>query len=296
VTANSRSEIAAGTEPEALKACCAAVYGQDVVALLLGDSYHPGGLALTRRLARLLELGPGERVLDVASGPGTTAFLLAEEFAANVDGVDLGERSVARAREAAAARGLESHARFRVGDAERLPFDDGTFDALVCECAFCTFPDKATAAAEFARVLRSGGRLGITDVTLDPASLDPPLTTLAGYVSCIADARPAGEYEALLAACGFRIALSEAHDEALARMIEQIDARLRALSLLPPPGFEVDIDSILHYTAAATAAVTDGVAGYQLIVARKPSAPPGADLGAPAGPPTRQGSGCHECR
>ena len=53
-----------------------------------------------------------------------------------------------------------------LGDAERLPLPDNTFDALVCECAFCTFPDKATAAAEFARVLRPGGRVGITDVTV----------------------------------------------------------------------------------------------------------------------------------
>jgi hypothetical protein len=258
-----------GVDPEALKACCAAAYGGDVVALVLGDSYHPGGRALTRRLARALGLRPGERVLDVASGPGTTAFLLAEEFAVEVDGVDLGDRSVERAWQRAAARGLPSHVRFHVGDAERLPFGDETFDAVVCECAFCTFPDKATAAAEFARVLRPGGRLGVTDVTLDPARLDPQLATLAGYVACIADARPAAEYEALLAASGLAVTLSESHDEALTRMVEQIEARLRALSLLGRTGLDVDVDSVLRHTAAAARAVSDGVAGYQLIVASK---------------------------
>ena len=45
-----------------LKACCAAAYSSDAVALLLGDSYHPGGAALTRRLATLLELAPGQRI------------------------------------------------------------------------------------------------------------------------------------------------------------------------------------------------------------------------------------------
>ena len=69
-----------GGEADAVKACCAAVYEHDVVALVLGESYHPGGLDLTRRLARLLELRPAQRVLDVASGPGTTAFLFADEF------------------------------------------------------------------------------------------------------------------------------------------------------------------------------------------------------------------------
>ena len=260
-----------GVDSESLKACCAAAYGGDVAALILGDSYHPGGRDLTHRLARALGLRPGERVLDVASGPGTTAFLLAEEFAVEVDGVDLGDRSVERAREGAAARGLGSRVRFQVADAERLPFDDGAFDAVVCECAFCTFPDKATAAAEFARVLRPGGRVGITDVTLDPARLDPRLATLAGYVACIADARPAAEYEALLAASGLAVTLSESHDEALARMIEQIEARLRALPLLGPPGLHIDVDSILRHTAIAARAVGDGVAGYRLIVARRSS-------------------------
>jgi hypothetical protein len=112
--------------------------------------------------------------------------------------------------------------------------------------------------------------VGITDVTLDPARLEPQLATLAGYVACIADARPAADYEALLEASGLAVSLSEPHDEPLAGMVEQIETRLRALSLLGPTGLDVDVDSILRYTAAAARAVSDGVAGYQLIVARKP--------------------------
>jgi hypothetical protein len=59
--------------PERLKACCAAAYGSDIVALLLGDSYHPGGRALTHRLADGLGLRAGADVLDVAGGAGATA-------------------------------------------------------------------------------------------------------------------------------------------------------------------------------------------------------------------------------
>jgi ubiquinone/menaquinone biosynthesis C-methylase UbiE len=265
----SGDHLLAGADPDALKACCAAAYQHDVVALVLGESYHPGGLDLTRRLARTLRLRPGQRVLDVASGPGATAVLLAEEFGVEVDGVDLGERSVERARAGAAERGVGGRVRFHVGDAERLPFDDGTFDAVVCECAFCTFPAKGAAAAEFARVLRPGGRLGLTDVTLDPARLDPELATLVGYVACLADARPAGEYEAILAAAGLRTIVSEAHDGALARMIEQVEARLRALSILGLSAVPIDLDSVLGYLAAARRAVTSGIAGYHLLVAEK---------------------------
>jgi arsenite methyltransferase len=131
-----------------------------------GESYHPRGLALTRRLADTLALRSGQRAVDVASGPGTTACALAAEYDVTVDGVDLGESTVERARTTADRAGLSGKVSFHRGDAERLPLPDATFDALVCECAFCTFPDKAGAAPEFARVLRPGGRVGITDVTV----------------------------------------------------------------------------------------------------------------------------------
>lgn len=257
-------------EPESLKACCAAAYEHDVVALVLGESYHPGGLDLTRRLARALRLAPGERVLDVASGPGSTAFLLATEFGAVVDGVELGERAVARATAEAADRRLSDRVRFHPGDAERLPFEDAVFDVVVCECAFCTFPDKAAAAGEFARVLRPGGRVGVTDVTLDPERLDPQLRTLAGRVACLADARPVREYTGLLAAAGLRTTVSEAHDDALARMIEQIESRLRVFAMAGLPGVSVDFAAALGYTARAARAVQEGTAGYHLLVAERP--------------------------
>ncbi|MGH3425605.1 MAG: class I SAM-dependent methyltransferase, partial [Nocardioidaceae bacterium] len=133
------------TGPADVKACCAAAYDSDLVALLLGDAYHPGGAALTRRLADRLRLRPGERVLDVASGPGATALLLAAEYDVTVEGIDLGAGSVERARAAADGAGLGHRACFRVGDAERLPVDAGSVDAAVCECALCTFPDKPAA-------------------------------------------------------------------------------------------------------------------------------------------------------
>ncbi len=255
---------------EQVKACCAAAYQRDAVALILGESYHPGGLDLTRRLGRSLGLKAGDRVLDVASGPGSTAFVLAEEFGAAVDGVDLGEQSVSNANALAAQRGLAGRVQFRVGDAERLPLDDASVDAVVCECAFCTFPDKATAAAEMARVRRPGGRVGITDVVVDRGRLDAELQTLAGWVACLADARPVEEYTDLLAGAGLRVTYTEAHDQALARMIEQIDARLVAFRMARVPGLEgIDFDVARERTALAAKAVQDGVAGYSLLVAEK---------------------------
>ncbi len=256
-----------GIKADALRSCCATAYEHDLVALVLGPSYHPGGADLTRRLARTLDLRPGERVLDVASGPGTTALLLAEEFGVTVEGIDASALSAGRARAGAAARSLDGQVRFWCGDAQTLPFAGASFDAVVCECSFCTFADKAAAAAELARVLRPGGRIGITDVTVEPDRLEPQLRTLAAHVACLADALPAGAYEAILAGAGLRVTRTEAQDGALAGMIDQVDARLRALDHLGLPG--VDLSATRPYVAAAARAVADGIAGYVLLTAVK---------------------------
>lgn len=140
-----------------VKACCAALYASDWARLLLGDSFHPGGLALTERLGELLDLRPGLRVLDVASGQGASALRLAQRFGCEVVGVDYSAEAVAEATRRAEQAGQSDRVRFEQGDAERLPLERASFDALVCECAFCTFPDKPAAAREMARVLRPGG-------------------------------------------------------------------------------------------------------------------------------------------
>jgi ubiquinone/menaquinone biosynthesis C-methylase UbiE len=256
-----------------VKACCAAAYSGDAVALLLGESYHPGGLALTRRLASALGLRPGWRVVDVASGPGTTARLLAAEYAVTVDGVELGESAVELARSAANEAGLSSRVRFHRGDAERLPLPDAIADVVVCECAFCTFPDKAAAAAEFARVLRPGGRVGITDVTVEDG-LPDELRTLAAWVACIADARPLAQYVDILTDASLATVSIEKHDGAIAQMVEQIETRLTVLRMsaagrLAAAG--VDVDAVLRYTAVARQAVAEGLIGYCMLVARKPA-------------------------
>lgn len=261
-------------DPAEVKACCASGYSSDLVALLLGDSYHPGGLRLTRRLLDTLTVRAEDQVVDVACGPGTTSLLVAQEYGARVAGVDLSPANITLATGAAAARDLEDRTTFHHGDAEALPLADGEYDVVVCECALCTFPDKATAAAEMARLLRPGGRVGITDVTALRDRLPDELTGLAAWVACIADARPVEEYEAILAGAGLQVTTVEHHTAALRRMIDQVGARLELLRMTSRERAEalgVDFDRVPPVLAAAREAVDDGVLDYVLLTAKRPA-------------------------
>ncbi len=267
--------MSAGLDAETVKACCAAGYSSDLVSLLLGDSYHPGGLTLTRHLFDRVGLTTGQRLVDVACGRGTTALLAAREYGARVDGVDLSAANVALATGAAAGADLADRAVFWVGDAEAIPLPDESADALVCECALCTFPDKPTALAEMARLLVPGGRVGITDVAADRDRLPSELTGLTAWIACVADARPLADYADLAASAGLRVLVTERHTRALSQMIDRIEARLELLRMTAKPRLEalgVDFAKAGPVLDAARGAVRDGALDYVLLVAEKPCA------------------------
>jgi arsenite methyltransferase len=164
-------------------------------------------------------------------------------------------------------------ARFIRGDAERLPVDAATFDAVVCECAFCTFPDKPTATREFYRALKPGGQVGISDLTRNGETPND-LRSLLAWIACIADSRPIAEYERYLAEAGLRVTLIEPHDEALAELVRNIQAKLLGAELLVKlkkielPS--VDFDEARALARAAAAAVRSGRFGYTVLVATRP--------------------------
>jgi ubiquinone/menaquinone biosynthesis C-methylase UbiE len=143
--------------------------------MLKVESLHPGGLETTRELAGLCRIGEGASVLDIASGTGESACFLAGEFGARVHGVDYSEPMIRRARDKARAKGLE--AEFSRADAANLPFGDDEFDAAICECTLCLL-DKERVLGEMARVVRSGGCVGIHDLCWKEDTPDGPKRTL----------------------------------------------------------------------------------------------------------------------
>jgi arsenite methyltransferase len=264
-----------GTTDTELKSCCAAVYQSDWAKLLLGRSFHPGGMALTERLGVLLALGPGKHVLDVAAGQGASALFLAQRFGCEVVGVDYSGELVRTANAAAEAADLAHLVHFEQGDTERLPVADGSFDALICECAFCTFPDKDTAAAELARVLRPAGRLGLGDLTR-AGNMPPELEGLLAWIACIADAQPLEQYVQYLRGVGLGVDLTELYNEALSQMVQDIRTRLLGAELLVKLGKielpTVDFEQATALARAAAEAVKKGTLGYALVLATKPAA------------------------
>jgi len=252
-----------------IKTCCASLYASDWAQALLGESFHPGGVALTERLGSILKLEPGKRLLDVACGKGTSAIYLTQRYGCEVVGVDYSRELVAEAMAAAEAAGLVDRVQFRTADAEALPFPDGYFDALICECAFCTFPDKAAAASEFARVLRVEGRVGLSDLTRT-GELPGDLDDLLAWIACIGDARPLEEYLRYLTAANFAIETVEEHHDALSVLVQDIRAKLLGAELLVKlnkldlPG--VDFDRARGLARSAAEAVRVGKLGYALVV------------------------------
>ena len=250
--------------------CCAAAYSSELATLLMGDTWHPGGLDLTRRLGQLVGLTPESRVLDVASGVGTSAIALAEEFGCTVTGVDASEQNAARATERAAASAAATRLRFVPGDANGLSFPSGDFDIVLCECALCTFADQPAAVREFARVLRPGGRVGISDVTRN-APLPTELDSLIGRIACIAGAMRTDDYVVLLEAAGFADVETEEHNAALQDVVERIRQRivgaqlLTGLHRLELPG--IDLEQAAALARSAIVSVRDGRLGYTLLVA-----------------------------
>lgn len=127
------------------------------------DAAGPGCFAhFGRRLVDAVAVEPGQRVLDVATGRGAVLFPAAERAGAagGIVGIDLAEGMARAMRDEATRRGLAVE--IRVMDAEHLDFPDASFDRVLCGFGLMFFPDLSRALGEFRRVLRPGGRLGLS--------------------------------------------------------------------------------------------------------------------------------------
>jgi SAM-dependent methyltransferase len=120
-----------------------------------------------------LNLSSGKSLLDIACGSGGPVLRIAERTGCSVVGVDVHEHAITTAKSFADQRNLSQRARFQVADATApLPFADASFHAIVCIDAINHLPDRARVIADWARMLKPGGRLLFTD----PITVTGPLT------------------------------------------------------------------------------------------------------------------------
>jgi SAM-dependent methyltransferase len=162
------------------------------------------------------DLREGETVLDLGSGGGIDVLLSARRVGPTgvAYGLDMTDEMLELARRNAAESGV-TNARFLAGEMEAIPLDDGSVDVVISNCVVNLSPDKPRVLREVFRVLRPGGRFGISDIVAEDGLTPAERAERGSYVGCIAGALTKSEYERELAAVGFReISVSFTHEVA----------------------------------------------------------------------------------
>lgn len=161
------------------------------------------GLGCGNPLA-IASIKPGEIVLDLGSGAGFDALLAARQLAGTgrVLGVDMTPAMITKARRNAAKAGF-ANVEFRLGEIEALPVADATVDLIISNCVINLSPEKPRVFSEAFRVLKSGGRLAISDVVATQPLPDDLRAQLPLIGACIGGASLVDELRAMLATAGF---------------------------------------------------------------------------------------------
>ncbi len=151
-----------------------------------------------------IDIRAGDTVLDLGSGGGLDCFLAAKKVGpgGRVIGVDMTPEMIEKARANAAKVGA-SNVEFRFGQIEKIPAADGEVDVVISNCVINLLPDKPAVFREMYRILRSGGRVAVSDiVTRGPMS---PLVakSLESWTGCVAGALDVEEYRRGLTEAGF---------------------------------------------------------------------------------------------
>jgi arsenite methyltransferase len=159
------------------------------------------------------ELHQGETVLDLGSGGGIDVLLSAKRVgpSGRAYGLDMTEEMLALASANAAEAGA-GNVEFLKGHIEAIPLPTATVDVVISNCVVNLSTDKPAVFAETFRVLKPGGRLGITDVVAEDRLTPEDRAERGSYVGCIAGALSTAEYEAGLAEAGFdRVSVAFTH-------------------------------------------------------------------------------------
>ena len=223
-------------------------------------------------IAEFLRVGQASRVLDVACGSGGPSLALVERTRCRLTGVDLEDAGIAYAQSQAAARELADQASFAVLDCGApLPFEDSSFDAVLCIDAIVHFRDRFGTLRDWARLLRIGGRVVFTDVAVITGAVSKSeldTRTVSGFVLLV----PPGVNEEAIRDAGLILVRSEDRTAAVAELADRWHAaRVRhAAALEREKGPEVFQQRQRYYAIAAELARSRRLSRF-LYVAEKPT-------------------------
>ncbi|QRP50412.1 arsenite methyltransferase [Amycolatopsis sp. FDAARGOS 1241] len=213
-TVRQRYAAAAVKVTEGGAACCAPEplevdenFGATLYAADERDALPPEAVAASLGCGNptvVADLRPGDRVLDLGSGGGIDVLLSARRVgpAGKAYGLDMTEEMLALA-DANAAKAGATNVEFLKGTIEAIPLPANTIDVVISNCVINLSTDKPAVFAETFRVLKPGGRLGVSDVVADDHLSPAQRAERGDYVGCIAGALSFSEYRTGLEAVGF---------------------------------------------------------------------------------------------
>ena len=188
------------------------------------------------------DLNEGETVLDLGSGGGIDVILSAKRVGETgvAFGLDMTDEMLALARANAHEAGIRN-AIFLKGVIEEIPLPAGSVDVVISNCVVNLSTDKPAVLSEIARVLKPGGRIGISDVVAEDRLSAEERAERGSYVGCIAGALSRGEYEAGLEAAGFDdVSVEFTHEVAdgmhgaIVKAVKTVDLERRGLPVIQP--------------------------------------------------------------
>lgn len=153
----------------------------------------------------IAELQPGEVVLDLGSGGGIDCFLAAEQVgeSGHVIGIDMTPEMLEKAEANKQKMGV-SNIEFRMGKIEELPVEDNSVDVIMSNCVINLSPDKSAVFQDAFRVLKSGGRISVSDIVTEGEFDEVMRADLDKWSECVTGAIDIDAYIEKMAAAGFR--------------------------------------------------------------------------------------------
>ena len=180
--------------------------GHNFLARLGKTRLRPGGKKATDWLIANGDFNQNKKVLEVACNMGTTAIGLAKRFGCHIEGVDLDENALEKAKANIAANGLQDKIHVQRANAMKLPFADETFDIVINEAMLTMLPVEAKkkAITEYFRVLKPGGFLLTHDVMLVGDDHQVILENMRKAINVTVTPLTKEGWKALFQASGFR--------------------------------------------------------------------------------------------